>query len=224
MFNQVKISLQTSSNLYKYKKQIKRGLGRHITMPFFRKLKNNIGLNEENKRKVNDDDEEIEDNDEVKEEEEDVKEEEEEEVKEKNKKKEKENKKNKNQKEEAILPIAEKSAFDWLKSKGQLAVDVFQTENEFCVQAPIAGVEQGDIDIAIENEMLIIRGERREPLAGKEKKYFYQECYWGPFSRQIILPEDANHEKIKASLKSGILVIRIPKTEPKKKKVIVEIE
>lgn len=207
--------------MYKYKKQIKRGLGRHITMPFFRKLKNNIGLNDEAKRKA-DDDEELENNDDVKEER-DV-EEEEEERKEKNKKKEKENKKNKNQKEEAVLPIGEKSAFDWLKSKGQLAVDVFQTEHEFCIQAPIAGVEQGDIDIAIENEMLIIRGERREPVVGKEKKYFYQECYWGPFSRQIILPEDANHEKIKASLKNGILVIRIPKAEPKKKKVIVEIE
>ena len=190
-------------------------------MPFFKKLKNNIGLNDEAKRKADDDDEDLEDNDDAKEEE-DL--EEEEERKEKNKKREKEKKKNKNQKEEAVLPVAEKSAFDWLKSKGQLAVDVFQTENEFCVQAPIAGVEQGDIDIAIENEMLIIRGERREPIMGKEKKYFYQECYWGPFSRQIILPEDANHEKIKASLKSGILIIRIPKAEPKKKKVIVEIE
>ena len=188
-------------------------------MPFFRKLKNNIGLDDEAKRKI-DDDEEIEDNDDA--EEEEI--EEEEETKQKNKKKEKENKKNKNQKEETVLPIAEKNAFDWLKSKGQLAVDVFQTENEFCVQAPIAGIEQNDIDIAIENEMLIIRGERREPIMGKEKKYFYQECYWGPFSRQIILPEDANHEKIKASLKSGILVIRIPKAEPKKKKVLVEIE
>jgi len=133
-------------------------------------------------------------------------------------------KKDKDANDETKVPVAEKSAFDWLKTKGQLAVDVFQTEGEFCVQAPIAGVEQNDIDIAIENEMLIIRGERREPVLDKERKYFYQECYWGPFSRQIILPEDINSEKIKASLKNGILVIRIPKAEPKRKKIIVDIE
>ncbi len=191
-------------------------------MPFFKKLKNNLGLDNENQEKIDDDDEVIDNKD--AEEDDDDTEEEEEERKDKKSRKDKKKEKTNHSKEEAILPIAEKSAFDWLKSKGQLAVDVFQTETEFCVQAPIAGVEQSDIDIAIENEMLIIRGERKEPIIGKEKKYFYQECYWGPFSRQIILPEDANHEKIKASLKSGILVIRIPKAEPKKKKVIVEIE
>ena len=191
-------------------------------MPFFKKLKNNLGLDNENQEKIDDGDEVIDNKD--AEEDDDDTEEEEEERKDKKSRKDKKKEKTNHSKEEAILPIAEKSAFDWLKSKGQLAVDVFQTETEFCVQAPIAGVEQSDIDIAIENEMLIIRGERKEPIIGKEKKYFYQECYWGPFSRQIILPEDANHEKIKASLKSGILVIRIPKAEPKKKKVIVEIE
>ncbi|MEK7172783.1 MAG: Hsp20/alpha crystallin family protein [Patescibacteria group bacterium] len=191
-------------------------------MPFFKKLKNNLGLDNENQEKIDDDDEVIDNKD--AEEDDDDTEEEEEERKDKKSRKDKKKEKTNHSKEEAILPIAEKSAFDWLKSKGQLAVDVFQTETEFCVQAPIAGVEQGDIDIAIENEMLIIRGERKEPIIGKEKKYFYQECYWGPFSRQIILPEDANHEKIKASLKNGILVVRIPKAEPKKKKVLVEIE
>ncbi|MEK9153087.1 MAG: Hsp20/alpha crystallin family protein, partial [Patescibacteria group bacterium] len=159
-------------------------------MPFFKKLKNNLGLDNENQEKIDDDDEVIDNKD--AEEDDDDTEEEEEERKDKKSRKDKKKEKTNHSKEEAILPIAEKSAFDWLKSKGQLAVDVFQTETEFCVQAPIAGVEQSDIDIAIENEMLIIRGERKEPIIGKEKKYFYQECYWGPFSRQIILPEDAN--------------------------------
>ncbi len=184
-------------------------------MPFFKKFKNNIGL-EETENKIKENDEELKENDE------ELKEDDEEE---KPKKREKDSRKDKGVKKEAEkTPPAEKSAFDWLKTKGQLAVDVFQTENEFCVQAPIAGIEQNDIDIAVENEMLIIRGERREPVLGKEKKYFYQECYWGPFSRQIILPEDVNSEKIKASLKSGILVIRIPKAEPKRKKIVVELE
>lgn len=117
-----------------------------------------------------------------------------------------------------------KDQSDWLKSKGQLAVDVYQTDTEFCVQAPIAGVNQSNLDIAIENEMLVIKGEREEPNQDKEKKYFYQECYWGPFSREIILPEDVNPEKIKASLKKGILLVAIPKAKTVKKKVTIEVE
>ncbi|MDD5750875.1 MAG: Hsp20/alpha crystallin family protein [Candidatus Pacebacteria bacterium] len=192
-------------------------------MAFFKKFKNNIGLEEETAKKHEEDEYESEDLEECSDEDsQDEKEAEKEIPKDKNKKK--NPKKNKNPDNDGEVPVAGKSAFDWLKAKGQLAVDVFQTENEFCVQAPIAGIEQNDVDIAIENEMLIIRGERREPVLGKEKKYFYQECYWGPFSRQIILPEDVNSEKIKASLKSGILVIRIPKAEPKRKKIIVELE
>ena len=196
-------------------------------MAFFKKFKNNIGLEEETKKKqdeyeeekgLNDDGDNHEDEDEN----EDAERAEKKSAKEKSRKK--AEKKDKDANDETKVPVAEKSAFDWLKTKGQLAVDVFQTEGEFCVQAPIAGVEQNDIDIAVENEMLIIRGERRGPILGKERKYFYQECYWGPFSRQIILPEDINSEKIKASLKNGILVIRIPKAEPKRKKIIVDIE
>ena len=113
---------------------------------------------------------------------------------------------------------------DWLKSKGQLAVDVYQTDTDFCIQAPIAGVNQENLDIAIENEMLVIKGEREEPKSEEEKKYFYQECYWGPFSREIILPEDIDPEKIKASLKEGILLVTIPKTKAVKKKVAINVD
>lgn len=113
---------------------------------------------------------------------------------------------------------------DWLQSKGQLAVDVYQTDTDFCIQAPIAGMNQENLDIAIEDEMLIIKGEREEPNQDKEKKYFSQECYWGPFSREVVLPEDVDSEKIKASLKSGILLITIPKTKSVKKKIAIEID
>jgi len=113
---------------------------------------------------------------------------------------------------------------DWLQSKGQLAVDVYQTDTDFCIQAPIAGMNQENLDIAIEDEMLVIKGEREEPNQDKEKKYFSQECYWGPFSREVVLPEDIDPEKIKASLKSGILLITIPKTKAVKKKIAIEID
>ena len=110
----------------------------------------------------------------------------------------------------------------WLKPEGQLAVDVFNTDIEFCIHAVIAGVSSEELDISIENEMLIIKGVRKKPEINKEKNYFYQECYWGPFSRQIILPEDADPNKTKASLQKGILTIRIPRAiQIRKKKINV---
>lgn len=105
---------------------------------------------------------------------------------------------------------------------GQLTVDVYQTPSEFVVISPIAGVKPEDIDVSVENDMLTIKGERKVFDEVKEKNYFYQECYWGSFSRQILLPEDVDVQKIKASLQKGVLVVRIPKqSKTRKKKVSV---
>ncbi len=179
-----------------------------IYMSFFQKLKKDIGLEEEikperriSRRKGRPKKEEA--------------------IKEEEISEEKEARKEEKIKKISISP--KKSASDWLKAEGQLAVDVYQTENEFCVQAPIAGVEPGDIEVSLENEMLIIKGERREPEKEKEKNYFYQECYWGPFSRQIILPEDIDTQRIKATLTKGILTIKIPRVRKiKKKKITIQ--
>ena len=114
---------------------------------------------------------------------------------------------------------------DWLQADGQLVVDVYETASEFCIQAPIAGVNPEDIEVSVEGGMLNIGGERKYSEETKEKNYFYRECYWGAFSRQILLPEDADASRIKASLKKGILLIKIPKvTKPTKKKVNVSFD
>ena len=169
-------------------------------MSLLKKLKNDIGVEEEKEEKE--------------EGEEGEEEEKEEEVKAQVRKEKEKNSKSKPKKE----------AEDWLKSEGQLAVDVYHTDTEFCIQAPIAGVTPEDLDISVEAEMLTVKGERKEPDAEKQKDYFYQECYWGPFSRQIILPEDADLQRIKASLKKGILTIKIPRvTKIKKKKVNISV-
>jgi len=106
---------------------------------------------------------------------------------------------------------------DWLGSEGELTVDVYQTDKEIVIQSAVAGVEPEDLDISIEKDMVIIKGKREKQFEEKEKNYFYQECYWGQFSRKIILPAEVNSSKISASMKNGILCIRIPKIERKKK-------
>ena len=104
--------------------------------------------------------------------------------------------------------------------EGQLAVDVYQTDAELVIQSTIAGVKTENLDISIEADTVLIRGNRQEPEEQGEKNYFYQECYWGPFSRQIILPEETDPSRAEAVMKEGVLTIRIPKIEREKKRKI----
>jgi len=123
----------------------------------------------------------------------------------------------------SIIVPADKKEKGWFKSEGQLVVDVYETNSDFVVLAAIAGILAKDLDVLIENDMLIIKGERPNPQKSKEKNYFYQECYWGPFSRKIILPEGVDISQAESSIEKGILVIKIPKVLTKKKrKIIVE--
>lgn len=110
------------------------------------------------------------------------------------------------------------------EEEGQLAVDAFQSEDEIVIQSTIAGVNPEDLDISIQNDMVTIRGERkkrREEIP--EENYFYQECYWGPFSRSIILPEEIKTDESKAELKNGILTLRLPKLK-KSKTAKIEVD
>ena len=106
-------------------------------------------------------------------------------------------------------------------AEGQLAIDVYQTEGDLVVQSAIAGVRPENLDIVLEKDILSIKGLREKPF-NEEGDYFSQECYWGPFSREIILPAEVNPNQAKAQMKEGVLTIRIPKIlREKKRKVVV---
>lgn len=94
---------------------------------------------------------------------------------------------------------------------GQLLLDVYQDEKNIYVKSTIAGVKSEDLDISIHNDMLTIRGHRAHEQEIDQKNYFYQECYWGGFSRSIILPTEVKSDKISATLKNGVLTITLPK-------------
>lgn len=116
-------------------------------------------------------------------------------------------------------PPGEKVQERWLEQEGQLAVDVYQTESELVIQSAIAGVRPEDLDISIERDIITIEGERRKPFE-ESGDYFTQECYWGKFSRKIILPVEVNPDKVEATLKEGVLTIRIPKILRERKRII----
>jgi HSP20 family protein len=108
----------------------------------------------------------------------------------------------------------EKPAREIFDQDGELVVDVFETNSDFVVLAAIAGVQIKDIDISLEKDMMVIKGNRCDPHDNPEKKYFYQECYWGPFSRKVVLPENIDIDKADAQMDKGVLTIKIPKNEP----------
>jgi len=105
------------------------------------------------------------------------------------------------------------SSEDVFTQDGELVVDVFETEADFVVLAAIAGVQIKDLDISLEEDMMIIKGNRCDPHMQKDKRYFYQECYWGPFSRKVVLPENIDIDSADAQIDKGILTVKIPKKE-----------
>jgi HSP20 family protein len=116
---------------------------------------------------------------------------------------------------------------DWLEGEdyaGQLAVDVFQTKDDIVIKSTIAGVRPEDIDISINNDMITVRGKREKDHAVADEDYFYRECYWGGFSRSIILPCEIKIDRIKASMKNGVLTIVLPKATKVSKVTVVKVK
>ncbi len=111
------------------------------------------------------------------------------------------------------------------QSEGSLTVDVFRQDGDIVIQSTIAGATSADIDISILNDMVTIKGSRSPETKIKPQDYYYQELYWGPFSRSIILPEEVDADSAKASMKNGILTIRLPTLEKAKtKKLKIELK
>ena len=99
---------------------------------------------------------------------------------------------------------------------GQLTVDVYQTPTEIVLQTMVAGVKPEDLEISINREMVTIKGRREQVKTVSEDNYFFQELYWGSFSRTVVLPEEIDVEESEATENHGLLTIRLPKIDRKK--------
>jgi HSP20 family protein len=101
---------------------------------------------------------------------------------------------------------------DWkqTQNEGQLALDVFRRGDALIIRSTIAGVKPEDVDVAVNGDLLTIRGTREREEVTNDDDWFHRECYWGSFSRSLILPIDVYAEKADAALNNGILEVRIP--------------
>lgn len=106
------------------------------------------------------------------------------------------------------------------ESEGQLAVDIYQTDTEFIITAPIAGVSKEAVTVTVSDDVLTVHGTRIPPEEVDQNAYLTHECFWGSFSRSIVLPETVDTTKIQATFKNGVLSVRIPKIERIRTRII----
>lgn len=108
------------------------------------------------------------------------------------------------------------------QEEGQLAVDVYATDTSYVIESAIAGVKGEDIDVSITIDSVTINGKRSKEDKDSNKEYLCQECFWGKFTRTVILPQEIDADRAVASFKNGILRIVLPKIirdKPKKLRV-----
>ena len=99
--------------------------------------------------------------------------------------------------------------------------DVVETEREIRVMVEMPGLKRENIEVDVENNVLTIRGEKREERTeGQEGRYHLAERRWGTFARSFVLPRDVDADNIQASFEDGVLTVRIPKSEKARRRKI----
>lgn len=107
---------------------------------------------------------------------------------------------------------------------GQLAVDVYHDEKNVYIRAIIGGIDPKQLEVHLNNDMVTIKGKRLLPdLSIKPENYYIQECYWGGFSRSVIMPFDIKNDAVEAKIEHGVLLVILPKSNrPKNTRIQVK--
>ena len=103
---------------------------------------------------------------------------------------------------------------------GQLAVDVYETEDNLVVKARTAGVNKEELDVSISDGILTISGTLNSGDDTDASNWHIQECYWGEFSRTLALPVNVKEDEVEAVLKDGVLTIGFTKLKQEQAKKI----
>jgi HSP20 family protein len=97
------------------------------------------------------------------------------------------------------------------------ALDFVEKEKEYTVNMEIPGMDTKDIEVEIENNKLIVKGEKKSEIKEETDEGHVCERQYGAFRREIVLPENCNEGKIDAIYKNGVLSLKLPKIKPKEK-------
>lgn len=108
-------------------------------------------------------------------------------------------------------PAQNDTDFAWQSQEGQLSVDVVETPSDIIIRSTIAGVKPEDLDVNVTNDLVTIRGERKKATEHHDATVHYEECFWGVFSRSVVLPAHVRPDEADAVIKNGVLTLTIPK-------------
>ncbi|MBN1794307.1 MAG: Hsp20/alpha crystallin family protein [Candidatus Omnitrophica bacterium] len=100
------------------------------------------------------------------------------------------------------------------------AVDVYDSKDTVLVRADIPGMKKEELDISVQGDILVIKGEKKREGETKEKDYIRSERFYGSFNRAIALPVEVDPNKVAATYKGGVLEITLTKKETAKPKQI----
>jgi len=103
-------------------------------------------------------------------------------------------------------------------------VDILEKENSYELNVLLPGLEKENVSIEMENNKLVVSGERAQRTLGENEKFHTMESLHGKFKRSFTLPKNVDSDNIKAAFKNGILEISIPKAEPAKTGRVIDIE
>lgn len=98
------------------------------------------------------------------------------------------------------------------------SVNIIERENDYKIDLAVPGMEKKDFNIEVENDLLVITGERKEEKLEEKDKVTKREFHYGSFKRSFTLPETADAEKISANYNNGVLSLTIAKKEEAKQK------
>ena len=107
--------------------------------------------------------------------------------------------------------INDLSEAEYLIEKGELSLDILEDDENIYIESPVAGVKVEDINIDIEPWKILISGFRKKIKEEINRQYIHRECFYGNFSRSIILPAEIIPEKTSAKIENGMLKIALLK-------------
>jgi len=98
--------------------------------------------------------------------------------------------------------------------------DVSESSDAYTIKAELPGVNKNDVKITLHENVLTIKGEKKQEKEEKDKNLHRIERSYGSFERSFSLPSGLKSEKIDAAYKDGVLTITLPKAESAKPKEI----
>ena len=109
-----------------------------------------------------------------------------------------------------------------LATRGRLApsVDIAEDDDRYVVTAELPGSKKEDITVEMKDQVLTIRGEKRNEREEKKEHSRWVERSYGSFSRSFALPANADADRIKAEFREGVLTVEVPKAEEVKPRAI----